>query len=187
MAKVHEHHPPTFRCKICVFHKDRRIEANEVLFSSHSCLNKSLAEGSHGLRVEYNYLAGRATVCMPCFTTNKSVSGIKLRQTASSSTSFSVVPPDSERSISVIFSVGFRSSERFPFRNFARIRDAFFTRKLALPRVQPLETWIPSSRHDSGGDRFVQTVADRSWSPRDWSVLLAKRPIRSPRTRYGPK
>jgi len=124
---------------------------------------------------------------MSRLTVNRAFSGIEPRETASLSIQFTAVRPDTERNSFSVSSVGFTSSERFRLRNLARIRDAFLTRRLPLPSVQPLETWIPSSRHDSGGDRFVQTVTDRSWTPRGFSILLARRPIRSPRTRYGPR
>jgi hypothetical protein len=106
------HQPQAFHCKFCVFHKSRRIEANEALFSSHSCLNQSSGpEKSHGLKVECNYIVGRTVVCAPCFTTNRSLSGIEPRWIASFSSLFSVVRPDTEHSIFAVSSVGFISSE----------------------------------------------------------------------------
>jgi len=63
------------------------------------------------MQVEYNYIVGRTVVCMPCFTTNRSLSGIEPSWSASALTLFSVVRPGTEHSIFDVSLVGFISSE----------------------------------------------------------------------------
>ena len=57
-----------------------------------------------------------------------------------------------------------------------------------LPTVHVVETWMPSSKHEKGGDRGTCAFAlriVRSLSE-TWSAFFAASPIFKPMTTYGP-